>query len=102
MIVENGSAESFRLNCPMGIVLDGDENLFIVDQKNHRIVGSGLNEFRCIVGCTGYNGSASNQLLYPRTLSFDSFGNIFVTDTNNNRIQKFLLATNSCGKCHNI
>jgi hypothetical protein len=44
------------------------------------------------------NGSAANQLSMPRHLSFDSYGNIFVVDGYNNRIQKFLLATNSCGK----
>ncbi len=33
------------------------------------------------------------------SLSFDSYGNIYVTDTGNQRIQKFVLASNSCCKC---
>jgi hypothetical protein len=33
------------LNCPAGIVLDADNYLFIMDQVNHRIVGSGPNGF---------------------------------------------------------
>ncbi|CAF1565509.1 unnamed protein product, partial [Adineta steineri] len=55
---------------------------------NSRIVGSSLNGFRCLVGCNG-EGSQSNQLHYPFSLSFDRFGNMFVTDTVNSRIQKF-------------
>ncbi len=93
---DGSSTTTIPLNCPTGIVLDADGYLFIVDQNNHRIVGSRSNDFRCLVGCSGSLGSESNQLNYPRTLSFDSLGNIYVTDRDNNRIQKFLLATNSC------
>ncbi len=83
---------------PTGIVLDADGYLFIVDCNNNRIVGSGPNGFRCLVGCSGSSGSAPNELQYPHTLSFDSYGNMFVTDWSNSRIQKFILSTNSCGK----
>ena len=83
---------------PSGIVLDGNNYLFIVDNGNNHIVGSGPNGFQCLVGCSG-SGSASNQLNYPVTLSFDSSGNIYVTDRNNDRTQKFVLLTNCFGKC---
>jgi hypothetical protein len=86
---------------PSGIVLDADGYLFIVDCGNNRIVGSGPNGFRCLAGCSG-GGSQSDQLSDPQTLSFDSYGNMFVTDTAINRIQKFILLTNSCGKCESI
>ncbi len=88
---------TITLDCPTGIVLDADKYIYIIDQVNHRIVGSGPNGFRCLVGCNGI-GSQSNQLHYPITLAFDSYGNMFVTDQANNRIQKFLLYENSCGK----
>jgi hypothetical protein len=93
-----GNGVSISLSGPSGITLDADGYLFIVDSYNNRVVGSGPNGFRCLVGCSG-SGSASNQLSLPHTLSFDSYGNMFVTDSSNNRIQNFLLATNSCGKC---
>jgi hypothetical protein len=93
------STTTIALSYPAGVVLDADKYLFIVDQNNHRVVGSGPNGFRCLVGCSGSSGSASNKLNYPGTLSFDSFGNIFVTDWDNHRIQKFVLSSNSCGKC---
>jgi tripartite motif-containing protein 71 len=93
-----GNGVSISLHYPTGITLDADGYLFIVDRIDNRIIGSGPNGFRCLVGCSG-SGSASDQLSFPQTLSFDSYGNMFVIDTENNRIQKFLLATNSCGEC---
>ena len=72
--------------------------LFIVDSNNHRIVAQGLNGFQCLVGCSNIPGSASNQLNYPWILSFDSYGNIFVSDRGNSRIQKFNLIVNLDGK----
>ncbi|CAF4172627.1 unnamed protein product [Adineta steineri] len=85
---------TITLRGPSGIILDTEKYLFIVDHHNHRIVGSGLNGFRCLVGCYGV-GSQSNQLNYPSSLSFDHSGNIFVADEENARIQKFLLMKDS-------
>ena len=84
---------------PTGVFVDGDGYLFIVDTSNNRIIGSGLYGFRCIVGCSAASaGLPPTQLNGPRTLGFDSYGNIFVSDRNNQRIQKFILMTNSCGE----
>ncbi|CAF1136291.1 unnamed protein product [Adineta steineri] len=88
---------AITLNCPTEIILDAEKYLFIVDQLHGRIVGSSLNGFRCLFGCYG-KGSQSNQLSNPSSLSFDSYGNIFVTDSLNHRIQKFLSMKDSCGK----
>jgi sugar lactone lactonase YvrE len=92
---------TITLSRPSGISLDASKYLFIVDQGNHRIVGSSPNGFRCLVGCYGY-GSQSNQLDSPFRFSFDRSGNMFVTDSFNNRIQKFLLMENSSGKVKKI
>jgi hypothetical protein len=100
-VVANESIGNISINCPTAIVLDADKNLFIVDNGNHRIIQIGFNSSRCLVGCSGSSGSTLYQLSYPETLSFDSYGNMFVTDTDNDRIQMFILATNSCGKCNN-
>ena len=82
---------------PSAIVLDADKNLYILDRGNHRVVRLEANIFQCIAGCSG-EGSSATQLKSPRGLSFDPYGNLFVADTENRRIQKFTLATNSCGK----
>jgi hypothetical protein len=97
-IVGNGSSGTIALNYPTGVVLDFDGYLFITDNNNNRIVGSGPSGYYCIIGCTGSNGTGSNQLNHPQALSFDNYGNLFVVDQLNSRIQKFFLATNSCGK----
>jgi hypothetical protein len=103
-IVGNGSLNNtITLNCPTDIVLDSNKYPFIVDSDNHRIVGSDSSGFRCLVGCSGSSGSASNQLSNPWALSFDSYGNIFVSDHGNNRIQKFSkfsLIDILCSKCN--
>lgn len=97
-VAGNGAPGTIDLWWPTDVALDADGYLFIVDFHNDRIIGSSANGFRCIVGCTNTSGSASDQLLNPWSFSFDTFGNIFVTDCNNNRIQKFTLTENSCGE----
>ncbi|CAF1337753.1 unnamed protein product, partial [Adineta steineri] len=94
-VAGNGSLNpTIRLLCPTGIILDAEKYLFIVDQNNHRIVSSGLNGFRCLVGCYG-RGARSNQFNYPTSFRFDYSGNMFVIDRGNNRVQKFLLMKDS-------
>ena len=92
---KQSSKLTIALLCPTGIVLDGDQHLFIVD-LNNQIIGSDENGFRCIFGCSD-EGSTNNKLSNPYTMSFDSYGNIYVIDSGKNRIQK--IVTNSiCGK----
>ena len=98
-IVGSGAPGTFTLYCPGAITLDANGYLFIVDVYNHRLIGSGPLGYRCLFGCTGVAGSTASQFYYPRTFSFDRDGNIFVTDQINYRIQKFLLASNSCSRC---
>ena len=90
---------TINLDCPSGIVLDSEKYLFIVDFLNNRIVASGLNGFRCLVGCYG-EGSQLNRMNWPTSLSFDRSGNMFVVDHDNNRIQKFMYLEKSCGKSY--
>ena len=91
-----GAPGTIQLWYPIGIVLDGDEYMFIADSFNHRIVASGPNGFRCVASCSG-RGNGPNQLSTPWSLSFDSDGNMFVVDAENHRIQKFLLSPESHG-----
>ena len=98
-VAGNGSLNTtITLNWPTGIVLDADNYLFIVDSSNNHILRSGPNGFWCLFGCSGSWGSSSNELYHPQNMAFDSYGNIFVTDKENSRVQKFLLSTNSCSK----
>jgi hypothetical protein len=96
----NRIPNDLTLDHPTDVILDADGFLYIADNENHRIIRAGPNEYQCIVGCTGKSGSASNELYKPYAVRFDSYGNLYVADEYNDRIQKFGLATNSCGKCH--
>ncbi|CAF0834669.1 unnamed protein product [Adineta steineri] len=87
---------TITLRLPTGVILDAEKYLFIVDLGNDRIVASGLNGFRCLVGCY-VKGVKSNQLNNPFSLSFDRSGNLFVADQINSRIQKFVLMNDSFG-----
>ncbi|CAF3980867.1 unnamed protein product, partial [Adineta steineri] len=91
-----GAPGNITLKHPTGVLLDSDGYLFIVDSDNDRIIASGPLGFRCIIACSNSHGSSSTQLNKPFSMSFDRYGNIFVADQNNNRIQKFLLSNNSC------
>ena len=97
-VAGNETIGSITLDYPTGIVVDANGHLFIVDFNNHRIIRSGLFGFRCLMGCSGSPGPASDQLNHPVALSFDTGGNMFVVDRNNSRIQKFALMGNSCSK----
>ncbi|CAF1251562.1 unnamed protein product [Adineta ricciae] len=86
---------TIMLACPYSVILDANKYLFISDHCDGRIVASGPNGFRCLVGCDK-EGSQSHQLKGPRTFSFDVDGNLYVADGHNGRVQKFDLQKDSC------
>ena len=88
---------TITLNGPKAVILDGNGYLFISDANSARVIGSGPSGFRTIGAVCGW-GSGDCQLAWPQGIAFDSHGNLFVADNNNDRIQKFLLSTNSCSK----
>lgn len=87
----------FTLNQPEGLTFDADGYIFISDCANCRLLGSSQYGFRCIVGCSGC-GSSATQLYNLADIRFDSYGNLYVNDFLNSRIQKFTLLQNTCGK----
>jgi hypothetical protein len=97
-VARNDIPNNLTLNHPTDVILDADGFLYIADNENHRIIRAGPKGFQCIAGCTGENGSASNELKKAYAVRFDSYGNLYVADEFNYRIQKFNLTTNSCGK----
>jgi NHL repeat len=92
-----GAPGTIVLNCPTTVIFDADGYMFISDTFNHRIIGSGPDGYRCIAACNGA-GSLSAYLYLQAFISFDTYGNLYVMDYGNHRLQKFLLASNSCGK----
>ena len=91
------SSSTYTLDYPTAVILDADKYLFIFDSGTTRIIGTDRTAFRCLAGCSPSPSSGFDRFKYPWYSSFDSHGNIFVVDSENNRVQKFLLSTNSCG-----
>ncbi|CAF4421598.1 unnamed protein product, partial [Rotaria socialis] len=88
------SSASNGLNFPVAVKMDSVANLFIVDNNNHRIQLYCRYPFvnttgRTIAG-TGVLGASATQLDYPAGVALDSSLNLYVADTSNNRIQKFM------------
>jgi hypothetical protein len=97
-VAGNGALSSMTLDCPSAVFLDADANLFIVDSGNNRIVRSTHNGFYCLVGCSRIPSAAPDRLGGPFNAAFDTTGNLIVVDSNNFRIQKFILIANPYGK----
>lgn len=98
-VAGNGASNTINLKCPSGIVFDADGYIYISDNQNHRIIGSGPTGFRCIIGCRTKSSCQPRTLEEPQALSFDSFGNLYVTEWLRGQIVKFSLASNSCCMC---
>jgi uncharacterized protein (TIGR03437 family) len=92
---DGGPATAAGLNDPHGVAVDTTGNLFIADTGNHlvrKVAGNGIITTVAgsnTVGFTGDGGPATAaQLSYPNGLIADGFGDIFITDTGNQRIRK--------------
>mgnify|MGYP001437543188 CR=1 FL=1 len=72
---------------PYGLVSDLDGNVYFADSHKHRIVkidpeGNSLTMW-------GQAGNGNGQFIEPVGIALNNLGYLFVTDTSNNRIQKF-------------
>jgi len=92
---DGGPAVNARLNSPYGLSVDGQGNLYFADYNNYRIrkispdgiittvAGNGL------YGFSGDGGPATSAMLaLPWGVTVDGQGNLFIADTDNNRIRK--------------
>ena len=83
-------SSSTLLNNPMGIKLDTNINMYVVDNANHRVqMFCYNNSTGTTIAGNGTAGSSATQLNAPRGIAFDSSMNMYITDQANLRIQKF-------------
>jgi uncharacterized protein (TIGR03437 family) len=92
---DGGPATGAQLNDPNGIALDASGILYIADTDNSRIRRVGSDGTITTVagnGTGGYSGdgglAAKAQLNGPKGISIDATGNLYIADTNNNRVRK--------------
>ncbi|CAF2738609.1 unnamed protein product [Rotaria sp. Silwood2] len=74
---------------PHEVVVDQLDTLYVADTRNDRIVRWLKGDTKGSVIAGGTRGSQSNELSFPRGLSFDRNGNLYVADLWNHRVQKF-------------
>ena len=92
---DGGSAKDASFNEPMSLAFDVAGNLYVADSQNNRIrkitmtgmittfVGTGAQDF------SGDGGPAARASLnLPSAIAIDKSGNLYIADTNNNRIRK--------------
>jgi RHS repeat-associated protein len=115
---DSGAATSALLDQPRNLTLDASGNLYIADTTNNRVqvvakstCSSGCpfglssttaNDIYTIAGSssgtsgsTGDGGAATSALLSgTKGLAFDAAGNLYITDSTNNRIQ--MVAATTC------
>src|ERR1035437_10331608 len=91
---DGGPATSASLRRPIAVTIDSADNLYILDQGNERIrkvsggtittvAGNG------VFGFSGDGGAATSASLWnPWGVAVDSAGNLYIADTQNNRVRK--------------
>ena len=90
---DGGPAAAAQLVHPYGVAVDGSGNLYIADYRIRKVDSTGIITMiagsRRGSGFSGDGGPASEaQLASPRGLAVDSAGNLYISDTGNNRIRK--------------
>ncbi|CAF1193263.1 unnamed protein product [Adineta steineri] len=99
MIAAGGNGNGYALNQlsgPVGAYYDYlyTNSLYVADSGNHRVLkfpsGSTNATYGTVVAGGNGAGSGANQLNYPRSIIVDSSGTLYIADTNNNRIQRWL------------
>ncbi len=98
---DGGQAGAARLNSPESVLADGAGNIYIADANNNvvrkvnaagiitTIAGTGFGAGTGLGGYTGDGGSATDADLFaPKAITFDSVGNLYISDSGNYVIRK--------------
>jgi sugar lactone lactonase YvrE len=96
---DGGNATAAKLYRPTGVVVDGSGNVFIADSYNNKIRKvntSGVISTFAGTGASGNSGDGfaaiSAKLTIPYNVAFDATGNLYFTDSYNNKVRKVNLA----------
>jgi len=93
---DNGLAAAATLDTPSGVALDGAGNLYIADTNNNviRMIAASTGIITTVAGngTGGYTAdhvlATSAELNSPKGVSVDAGGNLYIADTNNQRIRR--------------
>ena len=95
------------LKVPVGLAFDSAGNLWVADDNNNRVLkypsanlvtgGAATAALGQTDLTSGTFGTTATTLDQPEGLAFDSAGNLWVTDSNNNRVLKYPVPSTSSG-----
>ena len=93
---DGGPATSARFRYPIAVAVDGNSNLFIADQQNYRIrrvdTETGIITTVAGSGGGGFRGDGGPAILArinrPGGIDVDENGNLFIADTENQRVRR--------------
>ena len=95
-LANNGGVSATSLNDPTDMALDSRGDLYIVDNRNHRVlfylVGNTIatqvyGQFGSLTSNTPVNGGVTaNSLYYPWGMTLDGSNNVYIADSGANRV----------------
>jgi hypothetical protein len=98
-VAPSGRSGDAEFSAPSGIFVDSGGDLYVADRGNERVqkwdtngnyigwIGGGVNGWQ--TGAAPSAGSGNGEFRGPTKIAVDASGNIYVTDRENNRIQKW-------------
>jgi len=88
-----------QFNTPFGLFVDtsASNTLYVADTYNHRIQMwlPGATNGTTVAGQTSVCGTGLNQLCDPTSVTRDTNGNIYITDSANSRIMQWMIGSTS-------
>jgi sugar lactone lactonase YvrE len=92
---DGGPATKAKLDQPEAVAFDRDGNIYVSDSANNRVRKIDTDGVITTIAGTGKTGAAGDggpainaQITDPYGLAFDSKGNLYVSDTDNNRVRR--------------
>ena len=94
----DGTGAAAQFFNPTGVACDGSGNVYVCDQSNQRIrkIVAATGAVSTLAGSTfGFadGTGAAAKFLDPTGVACDGSGNVYVADTNNNRVRRIVAAT---------
>lgn len=92
---DGGAATNARLDSPFGVAFDAAGNLYFADSGNNRVREVNTNGIIMTVAGSGGSGFSGDggpateaRLTNPAGVAIDTAGNLYISDSNNQRVRK--------------